>query len=125
MSHAKIGDLPGWPCPSRVRDIAATPDCWGWLCVSSVQVQVAAYELGYLWVRADAVPKCRTPTASDASPGAVVFHDDGAVGIYIHPKSYQYLQSTSRLDHQPDEWLPVAAVAAELPALCSLQEVSR
>ena len=32
--HAKISDLPGWPCPPRVRDIPNTPDSWGWVMVS-------------------------------------------------------------------------------------------
>lgn len=47
--HARAVDLPGWPCPPRVRDIPATPDSWGWVDVGSMAGAVAQDELGYLW----------------------------------------------------------------------------
>ena len=62
------------------------------------------------------MPKYKLPADSDALPGAVVFWTPDGVGLYIHPKSYQALPSTSRLDHQPDQWLPVVEVAKTLPS---------
>ncbi len=117
MNHAKISDLPGWPCPPRVRDIPTTPDSWGWILVSEYvnPVSVAIDELGYLWVSADVAPKYRLPGNTDANPGAVVFWTPNGVGLYVHPDSYRFMPSTSRLDHQPDQWLPVAEIAKTLP----------
>lgn len=28
--HARAFDLPGWPCPPRVRDIIHCEGSWGW-----------------------------------------------------------------------------------------------
>lgn len=115
--HAKISDLPGWPCPPRVRDIPTTPDSWGWVSVGEDNglEPVMVDELGYLWVNASVVPRYVLPNDSRASPGAIVFWSDGGVGLYIHPKSYKSVPNGSRLDFTPDEWLPVAEVAAKLP----------
>lgn len=81
---------------------------------------VAVDELGYLWVSAAVAPKYRLPNETDATPGAIVFHTPDGVGLYIHPKSYSSLPSTSRLDRQPDEWLPVAEIAKALPEWITL-----
>lgn len=115
--HAKISDLPGWPCPPRVRDIPTTPDSWGWVDVHDVEslMAVVVDELGYLWVNGNIVPKYRLPDDQHASPGAVVFWSDGGIGLYLHPKSYSSLPSISRLDHEPDKWLPVTEVVPRLP----------
>ena len=115
--HARIGDLPGWPCPPRVADIATTPDSWGWISVSDVArpIAVAVDELGYLWVSAATAPKYRLPNDQDQNPGGVVFHAPDGIGLWVHPKSYPHLPTTSRLDHQPDEWLPVVEVSKTLP----------
>lgn len=114
--HAKIGDLPGWPCPPRVRDIATTPDSWGWVLVAFDSGGVAFDELGFLWIRAAIVPRYRLPNPAETNPGGIVFWTEDGIGLYIHPRSYQALGTTSRLDHQPDEWLPVTVVVPDLPA---------
>lgn len=121
--HAKISDLPGWPCPPRVRDIPTTPDSWGWIGVSDVlrPMPVAVDELGYLWVAADVTPKYQLPKQTDSNPGAVVFWTPDGIGLYVDPKSYPHLPSTSRLGHKPDEWLPVAEVAKTLPEWISVK----
>jgi hypothetical protein len=114
--HAKISDLPGWPCPPRVRDIPTTPDSWGYIFVTVARpTPVAVDELGYLWVHGDVAPKYQLPDETHKNPGAVVFHTPDGIGLWVHPKSYSALPTTSRLDHQPDEWLPVAEVAKNLP----------
>jgi hypothetical protein len=116
--HAKVSDLPGWPCPPRVRDIPTTPDSWGWIGVGDAlhPIPVAVDELGYLWVRADVAPRYRLPADADVNPGAIVFWTPDGIGLHLHPKSYQWLPSTSRLDHNPDEWLAVAEVSKTLPS---------
>jgi len=124
--HARISDLPGWPCPPRVRDIAATPDSWGWIAVSvhSRPMPVAVDELGYLWVHGDVTPKYKLPTDTDVNPGAMVFNTPDGVGLWVHPKSYLYLPTTSRLEHRPDEWLPVAEITKTLPEWISQDPAS-
>lgn len=115
--HARAFDLPGWPCPPRVRDIPNHEGSWGWVptFVISSKQPVAIDELGYLWVNGDVVPRFRTPNTDDANPGAVLSWTPDGVGLWVHPKSLAYLPSISRLDMVPDEWLPVARVLAEMP----------
>lgn len=115
--HARISDLPGWPCPPRVRDIPTTLDSWGYIGVSTVlrPMPVAVDELGYLWVNGDVTPRYQLPDDTNQNPGAVVFHTPDGIGLWIHPKSYRHLPTMSRLDHQPDEWLPVAEISKSLP----------
>lgn len=108
--HARAFDLPGWPCPPRVRDIPNNQDSWGYVYSGSV----AQDELGYLWVNGDAVPAFCNYLKVD-NPGAIVFWTDAGIGLHMHPKSLGHLGSISRLDMKPGEWLPVASVVAELP----------
>lgn len=115
--HARAFDLPGWPCPPRVRDIPSHEDSWGHVPVSvhSEIVAVAVDELGYLWANGDAVPTFKLPPEVDANPGAIVCWTSSGLGLWVHPKSMRYLPSISRLDMQPDQWVPVAVALAELP----------
>ena len=116
--HARAFDLPGWPCPPRVRDIAARFESWGWVRVTDMLDfgAVAQDELGFLWIDGDAVPCFKLPDDSNANPGGVAFWTERGVGVWIHPSSLRYLRSISRLDMEPDRWLPVAVALAELPA---------
>ena len=100
-TQAHTSDLPGWPCPPRVRDIPSTPESWGWVPVS-YEGAVAQDEVGCLWVDGDAVPQYRLPDDSDTCPGA------------LHPKSRGFLRSISRLD-KPDRWVPVMMVLPDPP----------
>lgn len=115
--HARAFDLPGWPCPPRVRDIPHREDSWGWIGVGGVYrpAPVAQDELGYLWVNGNITPQFRTPTEGDGNPGAITFFDKQGIGLWIHPKSHRFLPSISRLDMDPDEWLPVNVTPDELP----------
>ncbi len=80
--QARTSDLPGWPCPPRVRDIPSTPESWGWVPVQALSGAVAQDEVGCLW---------------------------------LHPKSFGFLRSISRLD-EPDRWVPVMVVLPEPPS---------
>ena len=90
--QARTSDLPGWPCPPRVRDIPSTPESWGWVPVQPL-----------------AVPQYRQPEESNASPGALVCCTVHGLGLWVHPKSLRFLRSISRLD-DPDRWVPVMVV---------------
>lgn len=122
--HATAFDLPGWPCPPRVRDIPKHPDSWGWVPVSPSTYlgSVAADELGRLWVDGSATPRFKLPNSSDASPGAVVFWTDHGIGLWVHPKSYQWIADLDTLAAEPDRWIPVAVVLPDLPEFVTEQK---
>jgi hypothetical protein len=118
--HARAFDLPGWPCPPRVRDVPACEGSWGMVDVinhSNRQlVALAQDELGFLWANGDIVPKFRLPNDHDlGSPGAVVCWTPEGLGLWVHPKSLAHLPSISRLDMDQDRWIPVAVALSELP----------
>lgn len=118
--HARAFDLPGWPCPPRVRDIPNHENSWGLLMVyQSDNIHkpsaVSLDELGYLWVDGAAVPQYRLPLDFDFNPGAIVCWTVDGIGLWVHPKSLAFMGSISRLDMEPDRWLPVAVVLPELP----------
>jgi len=112
--HARAFDLPGWPCPPRVRDIPLTPESWGWVLVLPRVGAVAQDELGFLWADGNAVPKYRQPKDADASPGALVSWTEQCLGLWVHPKSFEYLRDISRLD-DPDRWVPVMVLLPKFP----------
>ena len=116
--HAKAFDLPGWPCPPRVRDIPHHRESWGYVPFFSVKglPPVVQDELGYLWVNGDVVPRFQTPPEDDADPGALVFWVQTGIGLWVHPKSLRHLHSISQLDMTtPGEWLPVNEVFEKWP----------
>jgi len=115
-TQAHTSDLPGWPCPPRVRDIPSTPESWGWVPVVPHTGAVAQDEVGCLWVDGNAVPQYRHPEESNASPGALVWWTGPGegLGLWVHPKSLGFLRSISRLD-EPDRWVPVMMVLPDPP----------
>ena len=122
-SHARAVDLPGWPCPPRVRDIPATPDSWGWVHVLPETGAVAQDELGFLWADGNVAPKYRLPTDTDAMPGALVCWTERGLGLWVPSRFMQYLRDISRLD-EPDRWVPVATVLPNLPDFVTTPGVS-
>lgn len=72
-------------------------------------------EMGYLWADGDTVPQYALPQDHRDEPGAVVCWTESGIGVWVHPKSLKYLRSMSRLDMEPDRWVPVAVVLRELP----------
>lgn len=119
--HARALDLPGWPCPPRVRDIPKRVESWGLIDINTHVLPKALVQddLGYLWVNGDVVPRFQTPNDGIANPGALVFWTESGIGLWVHPKSLRYLPSISRLDMKPDEYLPVNEVAHEPPKFIS------
>jgi hypothetical protein len=118
--HATTSDIPGWPTPSRVRDIPKTAGSWGWIRVTGSAPGphgggVYQDEIGRLWVDGDMIPRFRQLPDGDTNPGGYVYWTEDGIGLYIDPKSYPYLGDISSLDMEPDRWLPVATVAQELP----------
>jgi hypothetical protein len=120
-NHARAFDLPGWPCPPRVRDIPSHEGSWGYVRVTpykigDIEPPIAIDELGYLWACGDTVPQFCLPSENDHSPGALLCATPDGLGVWIHPKSLSRLPSISRLDMQPDQWIPIAVALAEMPA---------
>lgn len=127
--HARIYDIPEFPCPPRVRDIPSTPNSWGFLDVRGSLLPGSTYdlhrgtmfydELGFLWVNGESTPSCQAVRAEHPSPGSIVYWTPQGIGLWIHPRSLRMLDSVSRLDLQADKgdrWLPVAEVGKEMPA---------
>jgi hypothetical protein len=117
--QASIFDIPGWPCPPSVGQIASTKDTWGLVTVISIENggAVGYDETGKRWANAQAVPRYALPDEGWASPGAIVAWTEQGLGVFIHPQSLRYLPQLT-LDQrmaQPDTWIPVAMVLAELP----------
>lgn len=123
--HARAFDLPGWPCPPRVRDISRHENSWGYVpcnagygapfTVRAVSPRIVQDELGCLWADGDAIPKFQVPKDTDDGHGAIVFWTEHGLGVWVHPKSLRYIGNISKLDMEPDRWVPIAVAAAELP----------
>lgn len=120
--HARAFDLPGWPCPPRVRDILDHEESWGWVSVSDIQYNrvpfsdVVQDELGFLWVDGDAIPRFHIPSQHDDITGALTVWTDQGIGLWMPPSSFRYIGNISLLDMEPDRWIPIAVALAELPA---------
>lgn len=125
-AHVRISDIPGYPCPPRVRDIPKTVDSWGYVDVTGPLTAaltdlatLVSDELGYLWINGDKAPAYKLPNEDNYSPGAIVFWTPNGLGLWIHPKSLRALASVSRLDLQSAEqqgkWLPVNEVTDVMP----------
>lgn len=116
--HATVFDIPGWPCPPRVRDIPGHQNSWGYiqLRIGSGTIALAQDETGRLWVNGGINPRFMLPDSANGSPGALLFWTETGIGLWIHPKSLKDLPSVSQLDMAPDDWLPVRKVTAEWPA---------
>lgn len=123
--HARAFDLPGWPCPPRARDIPNHADSWGYVpCNAGQQARfdnkagsprIVQDDLGYLWADGDAIPAFRTPRESDDGPGAILAWTEQGLGVYVHLKSLRYIGNISKLDMEPDRWIPIAVVLTEMP----------
>ena len=107
-THARALDLPGWPCPPRVRDIVNTPNSWGWVFmnVSNPGPGVIQDDLGKLWASGDGVPR---PDKLGANTAQLAWTPNG-LGIYVPRECYHNLPSASMLDAIPDHWIPIATV---------------
>ena len=57
-------------------------------------------------------PGTATPGTRTEARG--VCWTERGLGLWVHPKSLQYLRDISRLD-DPDRWVPIATVLPNLP----------
>jgi hypothetical protein len=121
-AHATVFDIPGWPCPPRVRDIAKTPNSWGYAMIHRYDIgsMVVQDELGYLWADGQATPRFKLPDEQHANPGGVVFWTEKGLGLWMHPKTYEHLGEMSRLDMEPDRWVPIAVIYRDLPEFVTI-----
>jgi hypothetical protein len=107
--HARAFDLPGWPCPPRVRDISNHQESWGWVLVShGTDTAIIQDDLGCLWADGAAIPRFELPSESDENPGAILYWTECGLGVWVHPKSLRSIGSISRLNMEPDRWIPIA-----------------
>lgn len=113
--HARAFDLPGWPCPPRVRDIPNHENSWGWVPCQDAICAVFQDELGYLWADGNMIPQFQTLNDKNYVPGAILAWTEQGLGVYVHPKSLRHIGSISKLDMEPDRWIPIATVLAEPP----------
>lgn len=123
--HARAFDLPGWPCPPRVRDIPNHPGNWGYVPCNAGQdalfsnkvwsPRIVQDDLGYLWADGDAIPTFQILNGDNDGPGAILAWTERGLGVYVHPKSLRYIGNISKLDMEPDRWIPIAAVLEEMP----------
>lgn len=125
IPHARAFDLPGWPCPPRVRDIPSHPGSWGYVPCDAGHAapfankagcpRIVQDDLGHLWADGDAIPAFSVLVESHDGPGAIVAWTEQGLGVYVHPKSLRYIGNISRLDMEPGRWIPIAVVLAEQP----------
>jgi hypothetical protein len=123
--HARAFDLPGWPCPPRVRDIPNHENSWGYVPCHAGQNatfankagchRIVQDDLGYLWADGDAIPAFRVLDGDDDGPGAILAWTEQGLGVHVHPKSLRYIGNISKLDMEPDRWIPIATVLTEPP----------
>lgn len=114
--HARAFDLPGWPCPPRLRDIPGIEESWGWFPVEPYSWGVIAQdEVGYLWVDGDAIPRFKIPNDYDGSLGCVLCWTVKGLGLWIHRNSMGNIRNISQLGLDRDRWIPVAVVLPSIP----------
>jgi len=123
--HARAFDLPGWPCPPRVRDIPNHENSWGYVPCHAGQnsayadknhcPRIAQDDLGYLWADGNAIPAFQALEGHADGPGAILAWTEQGLGVYVHPKSLRYIGNISKLDMEPDRWIPIAVVLTDAP----------
>lgn len=109
--HARTSDLPGWPCPPRVRDMPKTPKSWGYVPIGSFH-SIVQDEQGYLWADGDRVPM---PIHNGEASYALLVWTEQGLAVFIDPRGYGRLPFRSLLDDEPERWIPIVAVLAEPP----------
>lgn len=107
--QARAMDLPDYPCPPTVGEIADHAGSWGWFNPG----WVAQDGSGYLWVKRGAQPRPR-PQAPESLQALATWTEDG-IGLYLPRKGYGHM---TLLQGEVDEaaWAPVASVLKEPPA---------
>lgn len=116
--QARAMDLPDYPCPPTLGEIATHAGSWGWFNAFAVRpdsATVAQDADGYLWVRADVRP---TPDrGAGATQVALATWTEGGIALYLAPEAYRYLHV---VDVSGGGWVPVASVLKEPPGYAQL-----
>lgn len=106
--QARAMDLPDYPCPPTVGEIATHAGSWGWFNAG----HIAQDSQGYLWVKRDARPY-PAPKVPREFQGLAAW-TEGGIALYLHPRGYGQMKF---LEGEVDEvaWAPVASVLREPP----------
>ncbi|MFD4949873.1 hypothetical protein ACFWNT_47255 [Streptomyces sp. NPDC058409] len=105
-------DLPDYPCPPSLVDIATHAGSWGWFdtFVLGSNKIIACDTEGYLWVRSNS---SLAPERETHSRALAAWTEDG-VALFVPREAYKYLRY---IENPVDEaeWTPVASVLKEPP----------
>ena len=111
---ARAMDLPDYPCPPSLREIASHAGSWGWFnTVPTPGRPIIARDTdGYLWARADKElsPERETRGAVDA---LAVWTEDG-VALFVPREAYKYLR-TIKPPVDELEFVPIASILKQPP----------
>lgn len=110
--QARAMDLPDYPCPPTLGEIATHAGSWGWFNPG----WVAQDRSGYLWVKRDTQPRPK-PQAPEELQALATWTEDG-IALYLPPRAYGHM---ALLQDEADEvtWAPVASVMKEPPAFAA------
>lgn len=112
--QARAMDLPDFPCPPSVGEIATHAGSWGWVNPG----YAAQDEHGYLWVKRDAVPS-PVATAPKGRQALVAWTEDG-IALHVPREAYGHIDFL-RGDVDEAAWVPVAAVMKEHPGYAAFE----
>ena len=111
---ARAMDLPDYPCPPSLREVASHAGSWGWFnTVPTPGRPIIARDTdGYLWARADIElsPERETRGSVDA---LAVWTEDG-VALFVPREAYKYLRTVEPPVDEL-EFVPIASVLKQPP----------
>ncbi|RPK56269.1 hypothetical protein EES43_24815 [Streptomyces sp. ADI96-02] len=113
--QARAMDLPDFPCPPSVGEIATHAGSWGWINPGHVSQD----ERGYLWVKRNAVPSPAARSPQDLQ--ALAAWSEGGIALYVSRRGYQHIDLL-RGDVDESAWAPVASVMKEIPGYASFEQ---
>lgn len=105
LPHLRTSDLPGWPCPPRVRDMVKTPDSWGYVLLGSLQ-HIVQDDGGYLWADGDVCPRPMVDQVGTAHQALLMWTEQG-LAVFIPVGGYGNIVSKSLLGAEPERWIPI------------------
>lgn len=95
--QARMSDLPYYPLPSDVGEIARseTFTSWGWILIRASSL--ASDGEGYLWVREDS-PVWLTHRPVNGAYALIVSGGPGRVSMWMSPEYYELIGKTKKAD---------------------------
>ncbi|WP_127468813.1 hypothetical protein [Streptomyces sp. B27] len=113
--QARAMDLPDFPCPPSVGEIATHAGSWGWINPGHVSQDAG----GYLWVKRSAVPAPAARVPEDRQALAA-WTEDG-VALHVPRKAYEHMGFIAG-DADETAWVPVASIMKEIPGYASFEQ---